>query len=144
MKTNLNMSNRQTVLKVLRRVGADAVLGAACSGLYGFVFGGFGALAQNEAQRLNSMAISFALGGAVAGALVGIWSAICCSNEKRTSDSDHFPHEQSETKQTPVRAVRHLLVPSRRQSQKSLASAASSDRRRMLPIVTKQPLAIIR
>lgn len=143
MRTNLNRFKQSAILRIVRRVGADALLGAACCGMYGFVFGGFGALAQNEAQRLNSIAISFALVGAVAGALAGAWSAIFNSDEQ-TSHPNEFPHERTERKQSPIRAVRYLLVPNQRQSQNNLAAVVSSDRRRMLPIVTHQPLPVIR
>jgi hypothetical protein len=121
MITNLNTSSRQTVLRALRRVGADAVLGATCCGLYGFVFGGFGALAQSESHRLSSIAISFAVGGAVAGSLVGVWSAFFTANAK-TPESYGFPHERTETKQAPTKSVPHLLV--RRQCQTLNSPAA--------------------
>jgi len=139
MKPNMNLSMRRTVVRLIRRIAVDAALGATCAGLYGFVFGGFGALAQDESHRLISIAGTFALCGAV-GALWDACSGIFNSNE-RTSEANDFSREGTEKKPTAAQAVRHLMVPSQRQPQNSLTAASSSDRRRMLTVATEHPLS---
>jgi len=140
MKTIVTASIRMIVLRVVRDMAIDAIFAAASGGLFGIVFGGFGALLHGESWRLVSIAGTFALCGAVAGALWGACSGIFNSNEK-TSESNDFLREGTEEKQTPLEPVRHLMDPSQRQPQSSLAAASSSDRRRMLTARTRHPLS---
>ena len=140
MKTNMNLSMRRSVARVIGRMAIDAALGATCAGLYGFVFSGFGALAQDQSHRLISIAGTFVLCGAVAGGLWGACSGIFNSNE-RTSEANDFSSAGSEKNPTPVETVRHLMVPSQRQPQNSLTAASSSDRRRMLTVAAEHPLS---
>ena len=84
MKAIFTASIRKAVVRVLHRIFVDATLGAICGGLYGFVFGGFGAHAQYEPRHLLSVAGIFALCSAVAGLLVGAYSAILDASGKST------------------------------------------------------------
>ncbi len=121
MKTNMNLSMQRTTLRVIRRMSVDAILGATCAGLYGFVFGGFGALAQNESQRLISIAGIFALGGAVAGLLVGAYSAVSDAAGK-SAEASSSASDGVAKGATPVTAGRQLAVTNYRRTQNSPAA----------------------
>ena len=82
MKTNLNTMSRKSALRALTRMGLDAALGATCCGLFGFVFGGFGALTQDASHRLISFVGCLALFGAVAGAAAGAAREFISAQEK--------------------------------------------------------------
>jgi hypothetical protein len=140
MKTIMNISRQKTIMRAIRWMATDATLGATFGGLNGLIFSGFGALLHGESWRLVSIAGYFALCGAVAGAMVGACGAILNSGEK-TPESTHIVREGTGEKQAPLEPGRHLLVPSQRQSQKSLVADSSSDRRRMLTATTKHPLS---
>jgi hypothetical protein len=116
MKTNRNLSVRRTAWRVIRWMAVDAILGATCGGLYGFVFGGFGALAQNESHRLISIAAMFALCGGAAGLLVGASSAVSDVAGKST-DASSSASEVVAKDETPVTAVRPLAATSYRRLQ---------------------------
>lgn len=140
MKTNTNMSMPRTILRVMRTMTVDATLGAACGGLYGWVFGGFGAVLHGDLWRVVSTAGYFALCGTVAGALVGACSAIFDSNENTSKPTDSA-YDGGEERQASVEAVGHLLASSQRQPQKSVVAPASLDRQRMLPVAARHPLS---
>jgi hypothetical protein len=139
MKTMI-LSMRTIALRAIRDMAIDGILGAVSGGLFGMVFGGFGALLHGESWRLVSIAGTFALCGAVAGALWGGCSGIFNSNEKR-SESNDFSREGIEEYRTPLEPVDHLMDPSQCQPQKSLTATTSSDRRRMQIATTKHPLS---
>jgi len=67
---------QQFVSRLLCTVPVDGALGAACGALYGFVFGGFGALHHSQALRSVSMLVHFTEWGLGIGALVGVVAAI--------------------------------------------------------------------
>ena len=83
MKFIMNMSLRKTALQIIRGMAVDATLGATCGALYGFVFGGLGAIVHDEVGRLVVIAGYLGWCGAVAGALVGACGAILNSAKKR-------------------------------------------------------------
>ena len=118
MKTNFNMSTRMTVVRVIRRIFADTGLGATCGGLYGFVFGGIGALAQHEPQRLIAITGIFALCGAIAGIALGAYSALSNAIDQ-AADSSSYGSNAVAKDQSPVTAVRPLAATSHRQPQSS-------------------------
>ncbi len=140
MKFITNMSVRPTALRLIRVMGIDASLGVACGALYGFVFGGFGAIVHSEAGRLVSIAGYLALFGAVAGAVVGACGAILNSGEK-TPGSTPVSRKVVAEKQNRVEAIRHLMVPSQRQPQNSLVAGSGSDRRRIATVASNHPLS---
>jgi|SRR6516165_1101304 hypothetical protein len=76
----------KTIARAMRAMLVDAALGATCAGLYGFVFGGFGALVQDESHRLLWNAGILATFGAAAGLLVGVCTAI--SEREAISERD--------------------------------------------------------
>lgn len=135
-----NMSMQKIVLRVIRWMAVDAFLGATFGGLYGLMFGGFGAMIHGEAWKLASIAGYFAVCGAVAGALVGACRAIFHSDEKASEPTDRL-NEGTDDKQTPVAADRQRMTPSQRQPQNSLVAISSYDRPRMLGSATKHPLS---
>jgi hypothetical protein len=67
---------QQFVSRLLCTVPVDGALGAACGALYGFVFGGFGALQHNQQLRSLSMLVHFTEWGLGIGALVGVLAAV--------------------------------------------------------------------
>ncbi len=140
MKTNRNLSLQRACMRVVRWMAVNALLGAACGGLFGLVFGGFGAALHGEPWKLIWTAGYFAVWGAIAGALVGIGSGISDAREK-VSASTNLLREEADKKEPAAEAVRQLLVPRQRQSQNGPAVAASADRRRALTAVTKHPLS---
>jgi hypothetical protein len=118
MKTNRNLSVQRTAWRVIRWMAVDAILGATCAGLYGFVFGGFGVLAQNESHRLISIAGIFALCGAVAGLLVGAYSAVSDAAGK-SADASSPASDVVATDEKPVTAVRQFAATGNRRTQNS-------------------------
>jgi len=140
MKTIMNTSMQKTVSRVLRPMAVDALLGATSGGLFGLIFGGFGASSHGESWRLVTMAWHFALFGAVAGALVGACRAIFHSEES-TSESTDRPREGGGGKPTPVAGDGQPVASSHPQSHETLVVAVSSDRRRMPTIAAKHPLS---
>ena len=122
MKTNLKMSMRMAVLRFITRVAGDAALGATCGGLYGFVFGGIGALAQHESHRLTAISGVFALCGAIAGIALGTYSAFSNAGNQSPGSSASVPKavvKEKATDEKPVTAIRQLAATSHRQPQSS-------------------------
>ncbi len=120
MNANFNMSTRKTVVRGLSRVFADAFLGAACAGLYGFAFGGLGALAQHEAHRLLSITSVFALCGAIAGLALGAYNAFSNAEGKSAvAESDASAKREKTKDETPVTAVHPLAATCYRRPQSS-------------------------
>lgn len=122
MKTNFNMSKRTSVIRFVSRIAADAFLGTACGALYGFVFGGIGALAQHEAQRLIAITSVFALCGAIAGIALATYSTFASAAEKpagSSSSASCLIAKNAITGETPVTAVRQLTTTTYRQPQSS-------------------------
>jgi hypothetical protein len=121
MKTIFTVSNQTTVVRVMRTIVVDATLGAVVAGLYGFVFGGFGALVHDESHRLIWNAGLIALCGAVAGLLTGAYSAISEAYGKAADAS--FPESDVvATDEKPVTAVRQFVAPTCRRPQNSHAA----------------------
>ncbi len=139
MKTQFTTFMRSNIFAVMCRLGTDALLGAVCLGLYGFIFGGFGALIQDEPHRLPAIASIFALGGGVAGLLIGACGEISNKRENRSAPKSEC--EAAEGKTPAGTAIRHLLAPSQRQPQNSLATVVNPDRRRLLSAGSKHPLS---
>jgi hypothetical protein len=122
MKTNITISTRKIVLRFVTRIVADAVLGATCGGLYGFVFGGIGALAQHEAQRLIAITGVFALCGTIAGIALGAYSAFSNADDHSAGSStsvSKFVVKEKTSHATPVTAIRQLATTSYRRPQSS-------------------------
>jgi hypothetical protein len=122
MKTKFNMSTRSSVIRFVNRIAADAFLGATCGGLYGFVFGGIGALAQHESHRLIAITGVFALCGAIAGIALGAYSAFANANETSagsSSSASNVSAKDDRRGETQVAAVRQLTTTSYRQPQSS-------------------------
>ena len=122
MKTIFHTSTRKTVLRFVRRIVADAALGATCGGLYGFVFGGIGALAQHEAERLIAITGIFALCGAIAGVALGAYGAFSNAYDQSADSSSSGSNliAKDETRdETPVTAIRQLAATSQRRPQSS-------------------------
>ncbi len=122
MKTNFKVSTRTSAIRFGSRIAADAILGATCGALYGFVFGGIGVLAQHESHRLAALTGVFALCGGIAGIALGTYSAIAGADDKSTDSSTSASSlvAQDETRnETPVTALRQLAAPSYRQPQSS-------------------------
>jgi len=140
MKFIMNMSLRKTALQIIRGMAIDATLGATCGALYGFVFGGLGAIVHDEVGRLVVIAGYLGWCGAVAGALVGACGAILNSGEK-TADTTPISPEVAAEQPRSAAAVRHLLVPSQRQRQDSLPTGSASDRRRIATAASNHPLS---
>jgi hypothetical protein len=118
MNTNFNMSSRKAVLRVVRCIVADAGLGATCGGLYGFVFGGIGALAQHEPQRLIAITGVFALCGAIAGIALGAYGAFSNADDP-SADSSSSGSNVVATDKVPVTAVRQPSATAYRRPQSS-------------------------
>jgi hypothetical protein len=128
-------SSGGTARRVLRRIAIDGVLGAACGGLYGLVFGGFGALVHGEPWKLVSIAIHFGGWGFAAGALV----ATCAVLFRTDGEADRpieLPPDSARDKQSHLEVVRHLMTPSQRPAPKSLASATRTNRSRSQTVGT--------
>jgi hypothetical protein len=110
MKTNFAVSTRKSVLRFAGRIVADAALGATCGGLYGFVFGGIGALAQHESHRLIAITGVFALCGAIAGIALGTYSAFSNADNPSASSSASVSkvvtQEKTREEAPPVTAIR--------------------------------------
>jgi hypothetical protein len=136
MKTMKILPMRSIALRAIREMAIDGILGAVSGGLFGLVFGGFGALLHGESWKLVSIAGYFALCGAVAGAVMGAWSAILNEGAKTPDSTSHSPMADSE-----IATVRKLIVPSQRWNATSLPTVSTPDRRRMLSGVSSQPLS---
>jgi hypothetical protein len=67
---------KRTAWRVVRWTAMDTILGTVCGAFCGGMFGGFVMLFHFEPSQVVSIAGSFALCGAVSGALVGICSAV--------------------------------------------------------------------
>ena len=122
MKTNFKMSTRTSVIRFVNRIVADALLGATCGGLYGFVFGGIGALAQHESHRLIAITGVFALCGAIAGIALGTYSTFANADEKSPASSSSASNRSAKNEikdETPVTAVRQHTATNYRQPQSS-------------------------
>ncbi len=121
MNADFNQFANKTVLRALSRIAADAVLGAACAALYGFAFGGMGALAQHEAHRLLSITGLFAVCGAVGGLALGLFAAFSNdsgnSTGSRSSASDRLANVDP-----PITPSRSLALIAQRQSTSSRAA----------------------
>jgi len=139
MKTNMNMSMRIIALRAVRTMAIDGSLGAACGALYGFVFGGFGAVVNSEPERLISIAGYYALCGAVAGAVVGAWGVLLNRGETTSEVTPSSPAE-STTKRRVADAARHLMVPSHRCTE-NLGTASGTEQRRALTAAANHPLS---
>jgi hypothetical protein len=120
------------VFRLLRRLTVDGLLGFACGGLYGLVFGGFGALLHGEAWKLISIAIGFGGWGFAVGALVGTCGALFHADGE--AGSSGAPPDRMQPKQPSIEAVGHFVVPHRRHS--GTASAAQPDRTRSQTVGT--------
>ena len=140
MKTTMIVSMRTVVLRAIRDVAIDGILGAVSGGLFGLIFGGFGALLHGESWRLISIAAYFSACGAVAGTMMGAFSAILSDGAKAADSTIDSPRDGAE-KENSVAAVRGLAVPSQRRSQTGLPTASTSERRRQLTGVSTQPLS---
>jgi hypothetical protein len=81
MKALTTSSLHQLVSRLVCTVPLDGALGAACGALYGFVFGGFGALNHSETWRIASVALHFTEWGLGIGALVGVVVAFLNEDE---------------------------------------------------------------
>ncbi len=121
MKTIFTMPVQKTVLRTIRTMAVDASLGAVFAGLYGFVFGGFGALVHYESHRLIWNAGLFALCGAVAGLLLGTYSAISEADRKSANALSPEPDVVGK-EEKPVAAVRQFVAPTCRQPLNSHAA----------------------
>jgi hypothetical protein len=121
MRTIFTTSIQKTVVRVMRTMFVDATLGAAFAGLYGFVFGGFGALVHDESHRLIWNAGLFALCGAVAGLLMGAYRAISEADGK-SADASSPESDVVATDEKPVTAVRQFVAPTCRRPQNSHAA----------------------
>jgi hypothetical protein len=105
----------------MRTMLVDAILGAVFAGLYGFVFGGFGALVHDESHRLIWNAGLFALCGAVAGLLTGAYSAIS-EADRKSADASTPESDLVAKDEKPVTAVRQFVAPTCRQALNSHAA----------------------
>jgi hypothetical protein len=139
MKSRINTFIRKKAFRAIRDTVVDATLGMVCGGLYGLIFGGFGALLDAEAYRLVSVAGYFALCGAAAAGLVSICGRILIGRDKEP-DSMHFIDATAKN-EVAVNPVRHLMVPSPRPTQNNLTPASSLDGRRTLIVASKHPLS---
>lgn len=135
MPADMKSSTRQTAWRLLRWIAIDATLGATCGGLYGLIFGGFGALVHGEPLRLISIAVDFAGWGIADGVLVGAYGALFNSDGEVAGSSRSLPNVADKQK-SPIEAARHPMVPSPHQPQNSLTAAIGTDRRRTLTVGT--------
>jgi hypothetical protein len=110
MRTVFTTSIQNTVVRVMRTMVVDATLVAVFAGLYGFVFGGFGALVHDESHRLIWNAGLFALCGAVAGLLLGAYSAVS-EGDGKSADASSPASDIIAKDEKPVTAVRQLVAP---------------------------------
>jgi hypothetical protein len=140
MKTNTIVSVRMIALRMICNMAIDALLGGACGALYGFVFGGFGAIVHNEPARLISIAGYFALCGAAAGAVIGACGALLEGGAKATDFERRTP-EVGAKRHSSIETVRHLMVSSDRQSEISLLAAVGPNRRQALSVASNHPLS---
>jgi len=93
MKTMTINSLHQLASRLVCTVPMDGALGAACGALYGFVFGGFGAVNHSETWRIASVALHFTEWGLGIGALVGVVAAFLNHDESASSPVDSVPEE---------------------------------------------------
>lgn len=126
-------------LSLIRDLALDSTLGAVSGGLFGLVFGGFGALLHGEPWRLASIAIYFALCGAAAGAVMGVCSTVLNRGAKIPDSRRDVPN--ADVKRGNIEAKRQLTVSSQRRSQASLPTASTLDGRRPLVGVSNHPLS---
>jgi hypothetical protein len=133
--TNLTKFTNGTAARALRHVAIDGALGATCGGLYGLVFGGFGALVHGEPWTLFSMAINFAGWGFAVGALVGAYGAHFHADGDTGRSIPALP-DSTQKRQLPVETVRRPMVPSHRPAPKSTVSATRTDRTRSKTVRT--------
>lgn len=116
MNANFNQFANKTVLRAVKRIVADAVLGAACAALYGFAFGGMGALAQHESHRLLSITSVFALCGGIAGLALGAYSAFSKA-DLQSSETRSPASDRPAPVTPPIVAAHPLALIAQRQSQ---------------------------
>lgn len=88
MKTLTINSLHKLASRLLCTVPMDGALGAACGALYGFVFGGFGAVNHSEAWRIASVALHFTEWGLGIGALVGVVAAFLNHDESANTSAE--------------------------------------------------------
>jgi hypothetical protein len=124
-----NESKRNMAKRALQRIAIDGVLGAVCGGLYGLVFGGFGALVHGEPWKLVSIAIHFGGWGLAIGALVGAYGAFFRADTDVAGSHDPVPESKSNV-QSPIETVRHIIVPGPLPAPNSLTPATRSNRTR--------------
>ncbi len=124
-----NELTRRISKRALQRIAIDGVLGAVCGGLYGLVFGGFGALIHGEPWKLVSIAIHFGGWGLAIGALVGAYGAFFRSDGDAAGSHNPLPEPKSNI-QSPIETVRHIMVPGPLAAPNSLTSATRSTRTR--------------
>jgi hypothetical protein len=118
MNVIFTTSIQKTVIRVMRTMFVDAILGAVFAGLYGFVFGGFGALVHDESHRLIWNAGIFALCGAAAGLLLGACSAIS-EVDGKSADASSPESDVLVKGEKPFTAVRQFVAPTCRRPQNS-------------------------
>jgi len=121
-------STREMTLRVLQKVAIDATLGAACGGLYGMIYGGFGAHLHGDPWKLVSIALHFAGWGISAGALLGAYAALFTADED-TAGAKLSSQDIIAKKEVGVEALRHLLISSHHAAHHGLASASRTDRK---------------
>jgi hypothetical protein len=140
MKTFVYVSIRKMFLRLIREIAIDASIGAVCGGLFGLIFGGFGAVLHGESWRLVSIAGYFALCGAGAGTLLGACSTILNEGAKSPSSTPGSCGADVKKANSPA-GVPRLTFPGQRRSQTSLPVVSTADRRRTLAGVSNQPLS---
>ena len=121
-------STRETILRVMHKVAIDGTLGAACGGLYGLLYGGFGAHLHGDAWKLVSIALHFAGWGISAGTLVGAYAAFFTSDGESVGPT-RSSQDRAATKDVAIEALRHLAISSHHAVHHGLASAARLERK---------------
>jgi len=140
MKPIVEASTRTMSLRLVRDIAVDAAIGTVSGGLFGLIFGGFGAVLHGESWRLVSIVGYFSSCGAVAGTVMGACSAILNGGAKNSDSTIDSTRARAETESS-VAAVRHRAAPSQRRSLSGLPTASNPERRRTLTGVSNQPLS---
>jgi len=128
---------KRTALRVVRWTAIDMVLGGVCGALFGGVFGAFGMLLQFEPPQIVSIAGYFALCGAAAGALIGMYGGIVDDAE---ASKTACPSPRSAAPSVlQVEAVRESRMPGQHHRPNRLASDSTAVRPRREVAASQNP-----
>jgi hypothetical protein len=98
---------QRTGLRLVRWTAIDTILGASGGALFGGIFGALEILIHNDPSQIVLRAGYFALCGAAAGALVGIFTTMIDPEESPEPESG--PVDLTDPPWVPVDSIRHIV-----------------------------------